>query len=162
MYNIKNSIFIIMSSIITKTIVSGIWGCITGSSSQLDGATTNNFKINSSVFSLTFAAMTLCDIFDFFRGNIKTIQTLNANGELVEKQYKVIEVDFMKFIANALPVAAVITEEVLQHFGVEKTNCPAVMLGVGIVLDLLRDMFNIDTTDTHAWEINGDNEIITF
>ena len=153
-----------MSSVLTKVIVSAAVSLAVKPNNYYCYNMDNKvYSVSSPAFLATYGAMVAYDIYDFFKGDIKTIKTKDEAGNLVEKEYRVIECDFVKYFANAFPVIAAIETPLLDKISGGKPLAPQLVpafLAGGIILETVADTFNWHPTTTIGHEINGDDFLI--
>jgi hypothetical protein len=144
-----------MSLILTKVIVSAI---ASGSSYHWQSDCTTygiNHGINPTTFLLTYGAMIAYDTYCYLKGEIKTFNT-SVDGKITEKkEYRINEIDWVKYVANLLPLEACAASaffncdpEIIPYF------CAA-----GIALETVADALNLDWTTTIVHEINSNSYI---
>ena len=146
-----------MSSVLTKTVLSSVVSYFySGDNKGYDQISLGDIKtsLSSPAFLATYGAMVVYDIYDFFKGDIKTITTKDEAGKFIKQECRVNEIDYVKSITNLLTLLVVC----------EKGGCDSSLfyasLGGAIVLETVKDAFNLPTEITIADEINADNCMI--
>ncbi len=157
-----------MSSVLTKTLISGAVGFATPGNSIADlqsalgffcynGYLSYQTNFSKTAFCLTYGAMVAKDIYDTLKGEIKTITSINEAGNLTSSEYKVYEIDWIKYVANVIPAVAAVECHILDQ--INNTSSNELMkdfFAAGIAIEIAADALNWHPTDTIAFEINGD------